>query len=365
MRVTRIAAMGGLIGSMVPTIVLGTVLAVVLAIVLTIVPGTATAKANEFRFELNAGVFADRVTRRSTPTVVLNPPLNPPLDPPTLTIDTDTDEFSVAAAWYFDGASAASGPMSRAAFVSRASSLAIAYSRGDIDTDISIDPPIVVTPNPPPGPVVPLPPGVANPAPIPVDLGGDVDELAAQLRYVWPDSGWYALASVAVLDTKLNTGLQPADVDSQRYVAGFGRYIAELTTLDVAVARIENDFSGPFTSGDDSATEVAVTLSHIGALPGRWQYGADASISSVDADNRDGDFGIRGSLYPNRSLAFGLGIAGSYGDNNAPTTYNLFASWFATERFGISASFGIVDTDDPPGTDVDQDRFGLEAVARF
>ena len=361
MRVTRIAAMGGLIRSMVLTIVLGTVLTVILAIV----PGTATAHANEFRFELNAGFFADRVTTRSTPTVVLDPPLNPPLDPPTLTIDTDTDEFSVAAAWYFDGASAASGPMSRAAFVSRASSLAIAYSRGDIDTDISIDPPIVFTPDPLPGPVVPLPPGVANPAPIPVDLGGDVDELAAQLRYVWPDSGWYALAGVAVLDTKLNPGLQAADVDSRRYVAGFGRYIAELTTLDVAVARIENDFSGPFIGGDDSTTELAVTLSHIGALSGAWQYGADASISSVDADDRDGDFGIRGSLYPNRSLAFGLGITGSYGDNNAPTTYNLFASWFATERFGISASFGIVDTDDPPGRDVDQDRFGLEAVARF
>lgn len=346
MRVIRIVTMGGLIG----------------AIVLSIVLGTPAAQANEFRFELNAGFFADRVTTTSTPTVISDPP---PSELPVLTVDTDTDEFSFAATWYFDGASAASGPMSRAAFVSRASSLAITYSRGDIDTDISIDPPIVFTPNPLPGPVIPLPPEIINPTPISVDLGGDVDEVAAQLRYVWPDSGWYALASVAVLDTKLGTGLQAADVDSQRYVAGFGRYIAELTTLDIAVAQIENDFSGPFISGDDSATEVAVTLSHIGALAGNWQYGADASISSVDADDRDGDFGIRGSLYPTRSLAFGLGITGSFGDDNAPTTYNLFASWFATERFGISASFGIVDTDDPPGRDVDQDRFGLEAVARF
>ena len=362
MRVTRTATVGGLISSMVLAIVPGTILAVVLAIVVAIVPGTATAQASEFRFELNAGFLADRVTTRSTP-ITITP--NPPPDLPVLTIDTDTDEFSVAAAWYFDGASAASGPMSRAAFVSRASSLAIAYSRGDIDTDVGIDPPIVVTPDPLPGPILPFPPGVIDPTPIVFELGGDIDELATQLRYVWPDSGWYALASVATLDTKLNTGLQAVDVDSQRYVAGFGRYIAELTTLDIAVARIENDFSGPFAGDDDSATEVAVTLSHIGALAGDWQYGADASISSVDADDRDGDFGIRGSLYPNRALAFGLGITGSFGNDNAPTTYNLFASWFATERFGISASFGIVDTDDPPGTDVDQDRFGLEAVARF
>lgn len=336
---------------------------IVPAAVLAIVLGPVTTHANEFSFELGAGFLADRSTTTST---FISSQVPPPPDLPTLTVDTDTDEFTIAAAWYFDGASSASGPLSRAAFVSRASSLAVSLSRADVDTDISIDPPIIIViPDPlPPGPIVPdPPPGVVDRGP--VTPGGDIDEVLAQFRYVWPDSGWYVLAGIAFAETELDIGLDTASVDSNGYVAGFGRYIAELTSLDIAVTRVENDFSGPFIGGDDSTTEVAVTLSHIGALTGRWQYGADATISSVDTDDRDGDFGVRGSLYPNRSLAFGLDVAGSFGDSNAPTTYRLFASWFATERFGISASYGLVDFDEPRGVDVDQDQFGLEAVARF
>ena len=242
---------------------------------------------DDFNFELSLGWDATRSSTTSTPLSIGNPPI--PL--PEITLDTDTDVISLFGTWYFSGASADEGPLSRAPFVSRASSLSFGYARNESSTDFNFSPePIPITPSPslplPPPGITPIEPPFVLAFPVEEPgLDGDIFSLGG--RYVWQDSGWFVFGEATFGEADLGTGAS-LDVDTRRFIAGGGLYIGRMTSIDVALIRNEREISSSIFPFEESETDVGISLSHIGAMGSRWQYGIDVGLTSeerVDGDD--------------------------------------------------------------------------------
>ncbi len=300
----------------------------------------AMALGDTFDFEV--GTSYDRISTSSEGTGLLGFPQ--PSIPFTSTSDGDDDDITVFGTWFFDGVSAPDGPRSRAAFLSRASSVSLSYRYGDSDTSSSL-----TSPDPSFSPV----------------MGWESwssDAISANLRYVWPESGWYGLAGVSTLDEEFDSSFGSFNSDVETYSLGIGKYIGSQTSVDLRVSRLEGETAG----SNIGVTETALTLSHIGGLGETWQYGADVALTTTDVSRADELFDLRLSLYPTRSLAFGLETSGSVQDAfDEGTRYGLFASWFARENIELEASYRYVDTESFPNFDQDEDGFGVGVRVRF
>lgn len=299
----------------------------------------AIARGDTFDFEVGASY--DRTSTSFEATDLLGF-----IQPPTLVTsrsDGNDDDFTVFGIWFFDGVTASTGPRSRAAFLSRASSVSLSYRHEDGDTSFS-----VTSPDPSFSPTM----GRSN---------RNSEAISANLRYVWPESGWYGLAGVSTLDTEFGDDFGSFGFDSETYSLGIGKYIGSQTTLDLRVSRQETD-------NNFDLTETTLAFSHIGGLGENWQYGADVAVTTTDVSGADESFSLRLSLYPSRSLAFGLETSGSVQDAfDDRTRYGLFASWFARENIEFGASYRYVDTDTPRNFDwnEDEDGFGVGVKVRF
>ena len=318
-----------------------------------------SAGAGDFRFELRAGFEAERLS-----TAI---PLFggfPEVPDSTVFLDTDTDAVAVSGSWYFSGASDADGPMSRAVFLSRASSVDFAYRRTDVDTSIAIDPPLQLLPAP--GFPPPPPDTIIRPAPGPVQPDFDGDEYSIGGRYVWTDSGWYVFGSASFGDSDVGEGAFSGSIETRRLTAGGGIYVGERTALEVAVLDTNVDISLGETTDSDSATDFAVSITHIGNLGATWQFGVDAAVISRDRSGSDTSTALRGSLYPTRAVAFGLEFESEvdavFDDG---TRYSIFGSWFVTPNVEVFGRYGQVDLDPPPGSTADLDLFSLGLSGRF
>ena len=302
----------------------------------------ATARGDTFDFEVGASY--DRTSASLSFESTDFPGVVPP---PTLVrsrSNTDDDDITVFGTWFFDGVAAPTGPRSRAAFLGRASSVSLSYRHADSDSSFSL-----TSPDPSFSPTMGR-------------SGRNSEAISANLRYVWPESGWYGLAGVATLDTEFDDDFGSFEFGSETYSLGIGKYIGSRTTLDVRVSRLETD-------NNFDLTETALTLSHIGGLGETWQYGADVAVTTTDVSRADESFDLRLSLYPSRSLAFGLETSGSVQNAfDERTRYGLFASWFARENIELGASYSYVDNDTPRNNvdwDEDEDGFGLGVKVRF
>lgn len=260
------------------------------------------------------------------------------------TSSSDSDTFGLAGAWFYSGLSDANGPKSRAAFMSRASSLVFSYSNGDESTTTEFSG----------GGIIP---------PQTTRSSGSRNEYSLDLRHVWKDSGWFATAGIsrAELDVDItNNGGVPAfaTFDATRYTLGVGKYLGQATTLDLAITTLDVGSSNP--------TVVALSFSHIGSLGANWQYGADVAFAKSDSGD-DGDaIALRGSLFPTASVEFGLGFSrqDSSGGLELETT-EAFAGWFVRDNVELTARYRLDEPDTFPGQDIDSDEFGVGVSVRF
>ena len=322
---------------------------------------SAPLKAEDFSFELGLDYDGQRLSTEIPLFTIPGNPISTVFD------DTDTDPVGLSGTWYFNGASAAEGPRSRAAFLSRASSLSVSWRRTDISSDFEIDPPIQLQPFPPPPGIITLPPPgtivVAEPLPLVPDVEGN--DYSVSGRYVWADSGWYAFGGVSLGEGDFDTNVG-FSADTRSYVIGTGLYLGDRTSIDVALIRSEIDVRIGAFEDDDDATDFALSFTHIGDVGTTWQYGVDAAVFSRDRSSSDTAFALRGSLYPTRSLAFGLEIETEVEAGfDTGTRYALFGSWFVTPQFEVTASYGEVDVDTPPGISADLDVFQVGLLGRF
>lgn len=260
------------------------------------------------------------------------------------TSSSDTDTIELTGVWFYSGLSDDNGPKSRAAFMSRASSLVVSYANGDESTTTEFSG----------GGIIP---------PQSVRADGSSNEYSLDLRHVWKDSGWFARAGISRAESDVditNNGGVPAfaKFDANRYTLGVGNYLGQATTLELAITTLDVGSSNP--------TVVALSFSHIGSLGANWQYGADVAFAKSDTGG-DGDaIALRGSLFPTPSIEFGLSFSRQdrSGGFELQTT-EAFAGWFVRDNVELTARFRLNDPDTFPGQDIDSDEFGIGVSMRF
>lgn len=261
----------------------------------------------------------------------------------TTTASADSDNVELTGAWFYSGLSDDNGPKSRAAFLSRASGLVMSYARGDESTSIEFSGGII-------------PPQTSR-------SDGTSNEYSLDLRHVWKDSGWYALAGLsrAELDVDIMPGngtTASSKFDANRYTLGVGKYLGQATTLDLAITTLD--------AGSSNPTVVALSFSHIGSLGANWRYGADVAFAKSDTGGDGDTFALRGSLFPTASIEFGLSFTRQDGSSGFDLdTTEAFAGWFVRDNVELTARYRLDDPDTFPGQDIDSDEFGVGVSMRF
>ncbi|MGH8495468.1 MAG: hypothetical protein ACREVN_04980 [Gammaproteobacteria bacterium] len=305
------------------------------------VSATGHAESYDYQVEIlyDASRYSDQ-TRFSDPFL---------LSMESATSESDDDRIGFAGTWFFDGVAASTGPESRAAFISRASGVSFTYTRGNGDSAYTVN--------------------FSDPA-APPSMGSSeqtTNSISTDLRWVWPESGWYGLAGLSRVDSESNSEFGSTDLTVDALSLGIGRYIGAQTALELSVARSDTSDSAIGIGGNStSATETSVGFLHIGSLGGTWQYGTDIVLSTTDRGLSDGSYSARLSLYPSRPLAFGIELDGALEDSgDASAGYGLFASWFPRERMELEARYGWIDYDISSSSDLDQYTFGIGVNFRF
>ncbi len=291
--------------------------------------------AEEYENELGA-TYSQVEASASSLTAIVGIPTT------TVTSSSDADTFSLRGAWFYTGLSDDEGPRSRAAFIDRASSLTFRYSQVDQASSV------LITGN-----------GVPS---LQSSSSQDTKAFSVNLRHVWKDSGWFGVAGLsrASFDGEFSSGTFTADTDGDAtsYTLGFGKYLADTTSLDLRVATQDRSSS--------TASAVSLNLEHLGRLGDTWMYGADVNWTKTDTAG-DGDaYDLRGSLYPNSNLDFGLGYSQrDVGGGIDAESVELFVGWFFSDSTRLQASYREDTTDTVDGIDADTDGFQIGITGRF
>ena len=256
---------------------------------------------------------------------------------------SDTDSFNLAGSWYFAGLSDDEGPRSRAEFLSRASSLTLAYSQSDGSSSTTFSDPVL--------------PDVTTRS------KNSADDYSARFRYVWKQGGWYGLAGVSRLESTFRSRAGDPliavseELDATLYSLGVGKYLGKATSIDLNASRADAD-------GSDT-TSYALNLTHIGKIGQAWQYGLGVSMSRSDRDDDDGSYRASFSLFPTRDLEFGVGITHRDADVLGGESYNGFVSWFVRSNVELTASYGTDNPDTNSSQSVDSSATAVGVSIRF
>lgn len=305
----------------------------------------AGVAADDFDFEVGATYDRTQLDAEQTINTNLGTIFN--------SIDVDTDAYSLFGNWYFTGLSDANGPRARAAFVDRASILRLGYAGTDSSLSAATE--------------------STDPAFPEFDsafkTNGDAYSLDG--RYVWRESGWFAAAGIASVETSVSGAIVGgSSTDSTAWRLGVGKYLFENTSLALDYGQSDQD------GGD--ATNFSAMFSHLGNMGSTWQYAVDLGYSQTDSDlSLDFESWRAGlSLYPNRDFEFGVSIAETDADFAAldSTSYEGFASWFVTPSVVLAARYRIDDVgflgsvlipSADTTSDADQDSVGFGITVRF
>ena len=320
------------------------------------------AAADPFTVEFGGAYNHSELTSSSQIVVSLNPLERRPFQ-----IVDEQDSARLFATWYYDGASSGDGPLSRAAFTSRASSLSLSVRESDssevtaiggFSATVSPNPPFVIAPIPDSPIFIPDLPIVS---PLPVDAPTtDSTELSFDARHVFETTGWYLFGSASYEDVDISDLGLDGSGESTRLLAGFGTYVGKTTSLDLAVLNVDSELRLGSLEFDDNLTEWLLQLTHVADLSGDWQYGLDLAVSTIERFGNDGSISLRGSLYPNQSLAVGFDVVTSVESTlDEGTRYGAFASWFVTSRFEVFAEVSTIEPLSEPGLKIEEDNYGI------
>jgi hypothetical protein len=297
------------------------------------------AGAEEFNFEIGLAYEGEQLDRTTAALVGGGIP------DPSISLNEsslDTDGFNVFGTWYFKSLSDATGPRSRADFLSRASGLSLSYQRRNDDRAS-----VFTSASPA------LPSGATQ-------SSAKTDTLAASVRYVFSGNNWYGIGRASRDKFELN-GTTSSNVtfsggsNFETYSIGVGRYFGASTAIDLSYLR--NEFE------NDAAV---ATFTHIGSLGTSWQYGADLGMAlSVEQGGTD-TYSAAFSLYPTRNFEFGLGY--SLDSRDGPfdqSSVRGFVSWFFRNDMSLVGYYKQNQDDSPAVIDLSQYSYGVGIIARF
>ncbi len=255
----------------------------------------------------------------------------------------DTDRFRLDATWFFEPVESNRGPLERAAFLDRASSISAFALRSELTASaIQLSDAL---------------PSFSEQAEL------AENSLGFGFRYVLPDDTWFIEASVSRRDTESIPGNA-----SDQYAIAAGRYLGDRTAVSLRIDRSEGGSGSilPGTSGGQDNYSLEIT--HIGDLWGDWQYAVDSSLTESDQDFVDLRFDVSGTLYPSRYLGFGAQASVSAEDfTDQSKRYGAFGRWFVNDAWSVSARYEWTDFEGSfgDGVDIDDDAFELRVDHRF
>ncbi|MEM7762556.1 MAG: hypothetical protein AAF290_00625 [Pseudomonadota bacterium] len=284
----------------------------------------ASASAEQYDWEVGADI--SRTTTEQTIGL-----FGPGGSPGNVRIENDADAIGIGATWFFEGLEISEGPRTEAPFLSRTSSLSFAYSRVDFDSTTT------------------------SPVDVTTSSSGDSDGLGFRGRYVWKDSGWFALGSYSRSEAF-------SDATVTTLTAGVGRYVARNTTISATLGRTEVD-TNVF---DDTSSGVILAAKHIGQFRNQWRYGFDIDVSNQEFGDASGQYGLGFSLFPNDDLVLAFNSTGQIGgSNNEQQGYRLSGGWFVLPDVEITAGYDWVDVDSDETVDIDTNGFNIGVNYRF
>lgn len=255
---------------------------------------------------------------------------------------TDTDRLALNATWFFEPVTAPNGPLERAAFLGRASSVSVAAVRSDIDLSFT---------------------RFSSTEPL-FSLQDDFasNALGVSARYVLPNSDWFIEGRVAREDFESLSGNS-----TDQYSAAVGRYLGDNTAVSLRIERSEFGTDSILPGTSRGLDNYAVAVTHIGDAWGDWQYAVDSSLTESDQDSVDLRFDVAATLYPTSHLGVGLSASVSAEDfSEQSKRYGVFGRWFVTDAWSVSTRYEWTDFDDSPASvDRDDNAFELRVDYRF
>ncbi len=232
--------------------------------------------------------------------------------------DVDTDTLALGGAFYFSPVSTASGPLDEAEFLSKASGIALAYSKAEVDTENedSVD--------------------------------GDSKILGGHFVIPGPN---------LIIEASYGQGGSD-DVDVDYLSLGFGGYITDRITLVFDYSKEEYDFGSK-----ESIDRYTLTYRQLIQLGGEMNLALEPFISKVDYFDEDAaEVGIDVAFYLNRSLGFKAGVVGfaydaDYADYSEGASY-IGVDYFINETFRIGGK--LLSSSGEFDADFDEDAFESE-----
>ena len=259
--------------------------------------------------------------------------------------DEDSDSVDVAGTYYFSDVETNKGPLSVAAFLSRASNVSVFYADGETEVDASrltFSGPTIFG-------------GIGGyGAPI---LGStffipkyeiDTEEYFVNGQYVHAESGWLIDASYGYSEEDSDLGI---DIERDSYGVGVGKYIAKYTRLKLDYLHTEIDIDTSTSDVSSDSDVVNLGLFHVQELGNGTFYDASVDVAYLDSD--DGDdaqaYSVSTTYYFSPSIGVGVNLSHIDGDDIDTTSYGVSGEWFMTSNFSVSLNYLRSKIDDPKG----------------
>ena len=208
---------------------------------------------------------------------------------------------SIAHRIYFSEVDTSTGPLAKAAFVSRASSFAIAYTDSNI-------------------------------------FNNSIDSFHTNLELRNEESGLTFSFDYADVSNDI------AGVDS--FNVGVGKYIGDTTEVSISYNRIEaDDVASSVADLPEQQSALSLAVSHVGVGDVGFALDASASVADMVTDNERLSIAVAATVYPTPKLGIGAGFRVALADED-DDALNVYAQWFFNPKFMGTATYFTTDQND-------------------
>lgn len=260
--------------------------------------------------------------------------------------DEDSDSVDVGGTYYFSDVKTNKGPLSVAAFLSRASNISTFYADGETEVDASqliFSGPISIF-----GPIGGYGSPISGSTYLIPKYEIDTEQYLVNGQYIHTESGWLIDASYGYSEEDSDLGI---DIEQDSYGVGVGKYIAKYTRLKLDYVHAETDIDTP--TGDESTDLDVVNLGlfHVQELGNGTFYDASVDVAYLDSDDGDDaqEYSVSTTYYFSPSVGVGVSISHIDGDDIDTTNYGVSSEWFITNNFSVSLNYLRSKIDDSNG----------------
>jgi hypothetical protein len=232
--------------------------------------------------------------------------------------EADQDLFVAAGAVFFEPVDTSKGPLAEAAFLDRASGIAVDFENGEIEGSRGVK--------------------------------ADIEGYGIQGRFINKYSG--LIFDVGYRQDETETSVAYAGGDwketweTDTFSIGLGGYVADNTSLLFSYGNID--------TGGSEADTYSADVEHLINLGQGAALKLDGGYTYVDPQSRFGDDGnnisLGGTWYVTRWLGFGVDYERADFDELETDGWTLSAEWFVNEQIAVTLAYTDVESTYDEGT---------------